>query len=171
MDSLGKKISALRRERKLSQEELASALFVSRQSVSKWETGQSIPDADNIAAMCSFFGVSADTLIFGGSASEAAVTSAETAAPCALCEEESAQPEKKPQKKLWLKILVISLVLFFAFIGLMAIITFVFMLTVEQDRIIWTRVVPMICVMAVAIFAIVTGVVIALTKKNKKPRK
>ena len=159
MESIGKKIRALRREKNLSQEELASALFVSRQSVSKWETGQSIPDADNIAAMCSYFGVSADSLIGCAPAVEAI--------PLAV----AAQPAEKPRMKAWIKILIISLVLFFAFMGLMATITFVFMLTLETDRIIWTRVVPMIGVMAIAIFAIVTGIVIALTKKNKKPRK
>ncbi len=171
MENIGEKIGALRRDRGLSQEELARALFVSRQSVSKWETGQSIPDADNISAMCAFFNVSADSLIgCVTSGPDTAVAAAEVTA------EPTAAPEgvgsvEKPRSTMWVKILVISLVSFFAFLGLMATVSFVFMLTLEDDPIIWTRVVPMICVMAVLIFGIVTGVVIALCKKNKKPRK
>lgn len=171
MENLGEKISALRRDRGLSQEELAHALFVSRQSVSKWETGQSIPDADNISAMCAFFNVSADSLIgCVPSESETPVAVAEVAAE-QTADSEVGESVEKSRKTMWVKILVISLVSFFAFLGLIATVTFVFMLTLEDDPIIWTRVVPMICVMAVLIFGIVTGVVIALCKKNKKPRK
>ena len=42
--SVGERISALRKERNISQAELARLLDVSRQAVSKWENGQSIPD-------------------------------------------------------------------------------------------------------------------------------
>ncbi|MCI8525880.1 MAG: helix-turn-helix transcriptional regulator [Oscillospiraceae bacterium] len=55
-------IAALRRGRGLSQEQLAEALGVSRQSVSKWETGQATPELDRLRAMCAFFGVTLDQL-------------------------------------------------------------------------------------------------------------
>ena len=45
---LNEKIMVLRKKNGWSQEELASQLGVSRQSVSKWESGQSIPDLDRI---------------------------------------------------------------------------------------------------------------------------
>jgi transcriptional regulator with XRE-family HTH domain len=60
---LNEKIQALRKERGLSQEKVADALNVSRQAVSKWETGQSNPDTGNLIALAELFGCSADELI------------------------------------------------------------------------------------------------------------
>lgn len=60
---LSEKIAFLRREAGLSQEELAERLEVSRQAVSKWESGASAPDLSRIASLSDFFGVSADALI------------------------------------------------------------------------------------------------------------
>lgn len=60
---LADKIIDLRKKSGMSQEELASELGVSRQSVSKWESIQSIPDIDKIIAMSKIFGVSTDYLL------------------------------------------------------------------------------------------------------------
>lgn len=60
---LADKIIDLRKKNGWSQEELASQLGVSRQSVSKWESGQSIPDLDRILKMSIIFGVSTDYLL------------------------------------------------------------------------------------------------------------
>lgn len=60
---LGEKIIHLRKQREWSQEELASQLGISRQSVSKWESGASIPDLDKIISMSCLFGVSTDYLL------------------------------------------------------------------------------------------------------------
>ena len=60
---LPEKIIALRRLKDWSQEDLAERLNVSRQSVSKWESGASTPELDRIAELCRLFDVSADTLI------------------------------------------------------------------------------------------------------------
>lgn len=60
---LSEKIQRLRKARGLSQEELAHEMGVSRQSVSKWESGQSIPDVEKIIALSDFFGVSTDYLL------------------------------------------------------------------------------------------------------------
>ena len=60
---LADKIILLRKKSGLSQEELADKLEVSRQSVSKWESAQSIPDLDRILAMSNLFGVSTDMLL------------------------------------------------------------------------------------------------------------
>ena len=46
--SVGDRISELRNEKKLSQNQLAKLMEVSRQAVSKWETGQSVPDSLNL---------------------------------------------------------------------------------------------------------------------------
>lgn len=60
---LAEKIAELRKKESWSQEELAERLGVSRQSVSKWESGASIPDIDRILAMSGLFGVSTDYLL------------------------------------------------------------------------------------------------------------
>lgn len=60
---LGEKIIALRKRMNWSQEELAEKLGISRQSVSKWESGASIPDIDRVIALSGLFGVSTDYLL------------------------------------------------------------------------------------------------------------
>ena len=60
---LADKIIQLRKKAGWSQEELAEQLSVSRQSVSKWEGAQSIPDLNKIIAMSQLFGVSVDYLV------------------------------------------------------------------------------------------------------------
>lgn len=60
---LAEKIMTLRKQRGWSQEELAQQLSVSRQSVSKWESGASVPDLDKILKMSEIFEVSTDTLL------------------------------------------------------------------------------------------------------------
>lgn len=60
---LGGTIYRLRTERNLSQGDLAEALGVSRQSVSKWETGGSVPDLDKLVKLSQLFGVSLDELV------------------------------------------------------------------------------------------------------------
>lgn len=60
---LSEKIAALRRKRGWSQEELAEKLGISRQSVSKWESGASVPDLDRIIRLSSLFEVSTDYLL------------------------------------------------------------------------------------------------------------
>lgn len=61
--SLSEKILSLRTQLGLSQEDLAEKLGVSRQSVSKWETGQSVPDLDKLIKLADLFGISVDELV------------------------------------------------------------------------------------------------------------
>lgn len=60
----------LRKEKKLSQEELANQLFISRQAVSKWETGEAEPDLGKIEAVAKILDVPVEILLFGDEASE-----------------------------------------------------------------------------------------------------
>ena len=53
----------LRKEAKLTQEQLAEKLNVSRQAVTKWESGQSLPDIQNLKEMADMFGVTMDALV------------------------------------------------------------------------------------------------------------
>ena len=63
--NIGEKIYNLRKKKNLSQEELASVLNVSRQTISKWETGESNPDIDKIVPLCNFFEISTDEFLRG----------------------------------------------------------------------------------------------------------
>ncbi len=57
------KLTALRKGRELTQEQLAEQLNVSRQSISKWESGQVIPEVDKIVELSKLFDVSIDYLL------------------------------------------------------------------------------------------------------------
>ena len=59
---LQENILALRRKAGLSQEQLAEQLEVTRQTISKWEGGHSVPDLEKLQAMCRIFGVTLDEL-------------------------------------------------------------------------------------------------------------
>ena len=61
--TIGEQIQRIRIQKGLTQERLAEMLDVSRQSVSKWEMGQAIPDVDKIIRMSELFDVSTDTLL------------------------------------------------------------------------------------------------------------
>ncbi|MBR1738968.1 MAG: helix-turn-helix transcriptional regulator [Ruminococcus sp.] len=60
---LADKIIELRKKNGMSQEELADKMGVSRQSVSKWESAQSVPDLNKILTLSKLFGVSTDVLL------------------------------------------------------------------------------------------------------------
>ena len=61
--TFGEKLYRLRKERKLSQEALASELNVSRQAISRWELEEVVPDTANVLAISRMFGVSTDYLL------------------------------------------------------------------------------------------------------------
>ena len=61
--TFGEKLQALRKARGWSQEELATQINVSRQALSKWESGASVPDTENVVALSRLFGVSTDYLL------------------------------------------------------------------------------------------------------------
>lgn len=63
--SIGENIQKLRKQNGLSQEELSEKLFVTRQTISKWELGQSSPDLDYIVKLSEIFNVTTDFLIKG----------------------------------------------------------------------------------------------------------
>ena len=63
--NIGEKLFELRKEKNLSQEEVADKLNVTRQTVSKWETNQSTPDFDKILPLCELFEISTEELLTG----------------------------------------------------------------------------------------------------------
>ena len=60
---IGSKISFCRKRAGMSQEELADRLDISRQAVSRWETGQAVPDTEKIIQLSRLFHVSTDYLL------------------------------------------------------------------------------------------------------------
>ena len=61
----GKKLSELRKQNGISQEKLAEMVGVSRQAVTKWESGKSNPDTENLIRLAEIFGISLDELCLG----------------------------------------------------------------------------------------------------------
>lgn len=77
--TLGESIARLRTQKGWSQGDLADALDVSRQSISKWETDTSVPELDKLIRLSELFGVTLDALVRG----EQAETQTENAAHAA----------------------------------------------------------------------------------------
>ena len=61
--ALSEKLYTLRKKSGLSQEQLAEQLSVSRQAISKWESGQSVPESDKLIVISHYFHVSLDYLL------------------------------------------------------------------------------------------------------------
>ena len=74
--TLGEQIHQLRTARGLSQGDVADALDVSRQSVSKWETDSSVPELEKLLGLSELFGVTLDTLVRGGESGQSAAPEA-----------------------------------------------------------------------------------------------
>ena len=59
------KLQQLRKQKEITQEELAVAIYVSRTAISKWESGRGYPSIDSLKALSKFFGVTIDELLSG----------------------------------------------------------------------------------------------------------
>ena len=94
---LGKRIRKLREDAHMSQAELARELQVSRQAVSRWESGSSVPDASIVSDLCRALGVKYES-VFGafksGEAAASADESIQTAGEEALKEQNSESIEE-----------------------------------------------------------------------------
>ena len=95
MESIGKRICALRKAKGMKQEELAQRLDISGQAVSKWENDQTCPDVSLLPRLAEVFGVTTDYLLTGEQ---------EQTPPVRIVPEE----ERKDMKDLMLKVLVES---------------------------------------------------------------
>ncbi|MDE7209292.1 MAG: helix-turn-helix domain-containing protein [Clostridia bacterium] len=63
--TLGERLYQLRKQKYISQDELANIMDVSRQSISKWELDQTYPDIENLVRLARYFDVSVDYLVTG----------------------------------------------------------------------------------------------------------
>ena len=138
---LKKRLTALRTERGLSQEELAREVEVTRQTVSKWERGLIAPSTVNLIALGRLYGVSLDELVNGeppaGEHEEKEVEKPE----------EAETPEEAPPRKKHLPLKIMGAAAAAAFILLVSaasVITIVSAVAKEkepeepEDNIIWT---------------------------------
>lgn len=64
-ETIGNRISKFRKEKHMTQEELANLLGVSSQAVSKWETDTSCPDISILPKLCKVLGITTDELLTG----------------------------------------------------------------------------------------------------------
>ncbi|MBD5512392.1 MAG: helix-turn-helix transcriptional regulator [Lachnospiraceae bacterium] len=62
-DKISEKMRSLRKEKKLTQKELAAKLYVTPSTVSKWENGVAVPDIYAVTSMADVFGVSVTELL------------------------------------------------------------------------------------------------------------
>ncbi len=60
--TLGEKLKMYRKQKGVSQEKIAELVGVSRQAVTKWESGQTVPSTENLMALASIYGISLDEL-------------------------------------------------------------------------------------------------------------
>lgn len=81
------RIAAVRRAAGLTQEQLGELLGVSRQAVSRWESGQTSPDVSTLAALCEQLHVSADYLLLGKEPETQGAGNAASFQRCPLCGE------------------------------------------------------------------------------------
>ena len=65
---VGSRITAVRKKNKLTQETLATRLNVTRQAVSNWESGKSLPDIETLARLAETLGVTVESLIYNNGA-------------------------------------------------------------------------------------------------------
>lgn len=97
MENVGEKIYNLRKEKGVSQEELAEAVNVARPTISRWENNTVIPTTENIQKLCAFFSVEINLFL----------SEEEIAAVNADKEIQPAAKDVKPQKFQTLKIVAI----------------------------------------------------------------
>ena len=84
----GQRLQDLRKQKGLTQEELANALYVSRAAVSKWESGRGYPNIDSLKAIARFYSVTVDELLSGGEA-------------LAIAEAEQKRVEKRSRERIF----------------------------------------------------------------------
>lgn len=78
---LEERLIQLRTENDLSQDDLARMMRISRQTVSRWETGAAIPSVENAKYLSELYGISVDELLYGARMSLTAETIPENIAP------------------------------------------------------------------------------------------
>lgn len=93
----GERLLSYRKARGFTQEQLAEKVFVTRQAVSKWERGESLPDLEVLVALAEIYGVTLDELVRGECATR------QSGGAEAVAEVDTADLKRRRRKKLALK--------------------------------------------------------------------
>lgn len=108
--NLSEKLLKLRKERGWSQEELADQIPISRQAVSKWESGTAVPDTENVVRLSDLFGVSTDYLLHDSFSSDRDI-------PALRRREEELRREKTREMVMMLLVGLEALAFFWELVG------------------------------------------------------
>lgn len=120
--TLSDRLQALRKEKNLSQEQLAEKLGVSRQAISKWESSQATPDINNILKLSEIYNVSTDYILLGKT------MVSQTVSAGSIIDTEKKKFKKLPDMPAFLKVLFVMLL---TAIGVFVIIPIFFVIAVE----------------------------------------
>lgn len=104
-----KRLYELRKQKGLSQEELADRLNVSRQTLSKWELGVTTPELEKAVQLSDFFEISLDELILGEKESKDTTDKGSKNTVAQVLNDKILTPKNKAKTKKGLKILLIAL--------------------------------------------------------------
>ena len=108
----GKKLFELRKQKGISQEELADKLNISRQTLSKWELGNSTPDMEKLILLSDYFEISLDELVFGNELETHKESPKEGITIAKVLDDKLLTVESKQKTKKGFKIVLIILAIF-----------------------------------------------------------
>ena len=117
---LGDNIAALRKQRGMTQQTLADALFVTRQTISKWEKNLSVPDADALVRLADALDATVQTLL--GQKEEASAEPSDVAVALTRINDQLAIQNRR-RGRIW-KVVAWLLALFVAFNALLLVLGF-----------------------------------------------
>ena len=176
MQTTGQRIRILRMLKGLSQEDLAQAAFVSRQTVSRWENDDILPDMESAIALCKIFGVTMDSII--------SVDGVETVAPADDKKDDNvgqSRPDRmeiiiKKQSNKWLLGIILSAIFPSIDIMLLLALGIINLLPISFSGLKWgtfadwVALVVFILVSALSLAALITLIVykVVTNKKQKK---
>ena len=168
MDKIGNKIYELRKQRGLSQEELAYKLGVARQTISKWELGDATPDFKNLMAICEYFGIELEYILSNDENDNSAITKVDSQQ-----ETEVLPKQKLTNKKRIFLIILLSCSAFISFVLLCSIV--ILSVNVENVTIIIAGmtaydlllICALVCIIVIILMLICIFKLIKL-RKNKK---
>lgn len=182
-NEIGKKLEELRRNANLKQDELAQALDVTRQAISQWELGITLPKGDKLIAICKYFNVGSeyffDKNTDGGQqeiiAEEIAATEGEEPAENSAAEEITPLPAKKRSR---LKTVLITCTVIIALLASAIMLFIAWLEDTPEDTGIWVSsstwnfdIVTILQIVAGVILFAVACCLVVLTVKHFKNRK
>ncbi len=121
-----KKLFELRKQKGISQEELADKLNISRQTLSKWELGNSTPDMEKLILLSDYFEISLDELVFGNKSETHKEALKEGITIAKVLDDKILTVENKQKTKKGFKIVLIILAIFLGIDILSMVIYFLF---------------------------------------------